>query len=409
MKVAIVAGGSGGHIYPAIAVAEELLADDMNARILFIGSEEGIEKEIISRERFSLKLIKAKKVMRKLSVDLLRLPFMVFAGIAQSKAILKEFKPDVLLSTGGYVSFPVVIAAAALKVPILIHEQNTVPGLTNRICQLFAKKVAVSYAVTSKYFIRSKTSLTGNPVRSKVIRAVRSVSRQKLNLDQKRKTLLVLGGSQGAHRINEAVAGMIDFFSSEDIQVVHLTGAKDYQWVLSQTENRVLNIEEAVPVLKGRMRQMTLRRYRLYHPMPYMYNIWDGLAASDLVLCRAGATAIAEITARGLPSIIIPFPYASESHQKSNAAILSNAGASIVIDEAFLSVEGLKDTIRSLFSDRALLAKMSQASKGLYVSDSLKRLVGLLYQAAGRSKQVKGPAVKQRPRKAKKTDGPGQG
>jgi len=408
MKVAIVAGGTGGHIYPAIAVAEELQAGDINARILFIGSEGGIENDIIPRERFSLKTIKAKKIMRKFSFDLFKLPFTVFAGIVSSVKALKEFAPDVLLSTGGYVSFPAAVAAKLCGIPVVIHEQNTVPGFTNRICQLIAKKVAISYPVTSKYFWRRKTVLTGNPVRSKVVKAVKSVSRQKLNLDQKRRTLLVLGGSQGAHRINEAVTKLIDFFTAEDIQVIHLTGPKDYRWVLSQTESRVLNIEEAVPVVRGKGRQITLRKYRLYHPMPYMYNIWDGLAAADLVLCRAGATAIAELTSRGLPSIVIPFPYASEDHQKSNAHVLSRAGAAIVIDESFLSAEGLKDSIRSLFNNRSLLLKMSMASKSLYIGDSAKRIVDLLYLVSGISRQEKRPPTKQRIRRAKIKDGPGQ-
>jgi UDP-N-acetylglucosamine--N-acetylmuramyl-(pentapeptide) pyrophosphoryl-undecaprenol N-acetylglucosamine transferase len=284
-----------------------------------------------------------------------------------------------IISTGGYASFPVVLAGAFHRIPILLHEQNTIPGIVNRICQFFAKKVAISYQTTSRYFLRSKVAFTGNPVRKKILKAVASVGRQKLNLDQKRKTLLILGGSQGARRLNEIAAEMVDFFIAEDIQVIHITGRRDYDMVLSKTGNRVLDIEEAISEVKGKKRRIALRKYKLYHTFPYMYNIWDALSACDIALSRAGATAIAEIEARGIPSIIVPFPYSAEGHQQANAKVLLDAGAAVVFKEEELTAESLSLTIRSFFADRKKMNEMSSAAKKLAVLDAAKKIALIAY------------------------------
>lgn len=379
MKAVIVGGGTGGHIYPGIAIAEELQKKSIENRILFIGSEDGLEKEVVSRERFSLKLIKSGKIMRRFSFRLFLVPFFVARGFFQARDILREFKPDIVVSTGGYVSFPVVLAAATLRLPILLHEQNTIPGLTNRICQIFARRITISYNSAVRYFRKKVTVFTGNPVRREVLAAVRSVSRQKLALDQKRKTILIIGGSQGARKINEVAVELLDHFMSEGIQVVHVVGKRDHDWVSSRTANRIINIESEIPSIKGRKKQITIAKYKLYHLIPYMYNIWDGLAASDLVISRAGATVIAEITARGLPSIIIPFPYSAEGHQAHNARVLSEAGASIVIDDSKMSSGVLKEAIRSVLDDAGRSKSMSEASKKLSNPHAGERVVDIIY------------------------------
>jgi len=379
MKAVIAGGGTGGHIYPGIAIAEELQKRNIENAILFIGTEDGLERDVISRERFSLKFIRSKKVTRKLSFGLLLVPFHVLVGFFQAREILKEYAPDIVISTGGYVSFPVVLAAATLRLPVLLHEQNTIPGLTNRLCQIFARRVTVSYPGSISYFRKNKTVLTGNPVRREVLNAIRSVSRQKLNLDQKRKTVLVIGGSLGARRINEMVVDLMDYFTGEGIQVLHVVGQRDYGWVAGRTANRLIDFETEVPIIKGKKRQMTIAKHKLYHAIPFMYNIWDGLAASDLVVSRAGATILAEITLRGLPSIIIPFPYSAEGHQAKNASVMGAAGASIVIEESKLSSDVLRQSIRMVLDDIGRSRSMSEASKKLSNPYASGRIVDIIY------------------------------
>jgi len=389
MKVVIASGGTGGHIYPGIAIAEELLKHDINNKVLFVGSEHGLEKDIIPRERYSIKLIKSAGVQRKFSFRLFRVPFAAFNGFIQSRKLLKEFSPDVVISTGGYVSFPVVLAAASLRLPVVLHEQNAVPGITNRFCQVFAKRVTTSFENSGRYFKSRKTSFVGNPVRRKVVEAVRSVARQKLNLDQKSRMVIILGGSQGARCLNEVIVGMMDYFAAEGIQVVHVTGERDYDWVLARTENKILDIERRIPAVKGKKKRMTITKYKLYHPLPYMYNIWDGLAAADLAVSRAGGTAIAEITARGLPSILVPYPYAAADHQKANAKLLEDSGAAVVLADDKLSPESLSIAIKSLFSDGKVLINMSEACKNLGHADASRKIARIVYDVVGFQYEVK--------------------
>jgi UDP-N-acetylglucosamine--N-acetylmuramyl-(pentapeptide) pyrophosphoryl-undecaprenol N-acetylglucosamine transferase len=383
MKVVIVSGGTGGHIYPGIAIAEEMQDRDIRNEILFIGSENGLEGDIVSKERFSIRLIVAQGIQRVLSFKIFKLPFVLIKGFLQARGILKEFRPDAVISTGGYASFPVVAAAAALRIPIFLHEQNAVPGITNRLCQRFAKKVMLSFKASVKYFNSKKAVFTGNPVRQKVILTERGVARQKLGIDQKRKTILVTGGSQGARRINEVMASLVDFFAAEGIQVLHVTGPKDYEHVLSLTENKVLDIEKKVPTIKGKKKYVTITKYKLYHPMPYMYNIWDGIAASDIIISRAGGTAIAEILARGIPSILVPYPFAAERHQDVNAKELEAAGASVIIENDKFSEDAVKALVKELLSDFAKLGAMSKACSAIAHPEAARIIVDDIYRTLG--------------------------
>jgi len=381
----IAGGGTGGHIYPGIAIAEGLLAADISNNVVFIGAEGGIENEVVPKERFSLKLIRSRGIARKFSFGFISSIASAVHGFFQARKILKDFRPDVVVSTGSYVGFPVVLAAATLRMPVLIHEQNTIPGLVNRISQRFARRVAVSFGQSVRHFNARKVIVSGNPVREKVAKAVRSVSRQNLGLDQKRKTLLILGGSQGARRINDVVTQLIDYFASEGIQVIHVTGRRDYDWVLSKTENRVLDIEGQIPAVRGRKKFTTITRYKLYRPVPYMYNIWDGLASADLVISRAGATALAEIACKGIPSVIVPFPYSSEGHQDANAKVFEDSGAAVVIKDGSLTAENLKNTMSSLFADAEKMRSMAEAAGKHSSTGSVARIVQEIYGIAGLS------------------------
>lgn len=346
MKVAIVAGGTGGHIYPGIALAEEIKLRDKNNKVLFIGSREGLESNLVQKEGFNIEFIRARGLLRKLSYKALSAPFVTFFGIFDALNILKRFKPNILISTGGYVSLPAVLAAYFLKIPVLIHEENSIPGFVNRMCSRLARWVTLSFKETQFYL---KGIVTGNPVRRRIL----EVKRKKTG----KPGILVLGGSQGARSINLAIPKMLDKIKELNLDVMHITGEKDYDLVLHS---------------------QNISLYPFYHLRPYMYNIEEGLASADLVVSRAGACAISEILALGIPSILIPFPYSAEGHQKANAGILEAHAAAMVLDNSQLCK--LPDLLKELFADRKKLESMSKAAKDLSKRDAAKRVVDLIYE-----------------------------
>jgi len=389
VKVAIASGGTGGHIYPGIAIAEALAERDLKNGILFIGSEEGLEKKILPLERFSFKTIKARGMLRKLSYKAISAPFLAIHAMFQAAKLLKVFKPDILVTTGGYVSLPVGAAAKLLGIPILIHEQNVIPGVSNRIGGFMAKKITVSFEETQKYFSKAKTIVTGNPVRKRIIKAIKSVAIQKLGLDQKRKTLLILGGSQGARKINEIIIEALDDLCAQDLQIIHVTGERDYDFVVSKTEKKILDIEKEIPFVKGKKRQITLAKFKQYHPLSYMVNIWDGLAAADLVVSRAGGTAIAEITVKGLPCVLIPFPFSADGHQERNARILKEKGAALVLKNKMLSKQSLVTIIKDVICHEAKLKNMMAASQKMARPHAAKQIVQVIYDILGIKDSIK--------------------
>jgi UDP-N-acetylglucosamine--N-acetylmuramyl-(pentapeptide) pyrophosphoryl-undecaprenol N-acetylglucosamine transferase len=340
MKVLMVGGGTGGHIYPAIAIAEAIQDRMLDSQVLFVGSEGGIEEKIVPEARFSLATIKARGMLRKLSFKAITSPFYAVAGFFDSLKVIKTFQPDVIVATGGFVSLPVVLAGAFRRVPIVLHEGNLIPGLTTRICKWFATAINVEFESQRKYFKWKKVHCVGGPVRKDIIQAVKSIAIQKMGLRQDRKILLVLGGSQGARSINKVVIEALPELAKLNIQVIHVCGERDHGW-----------IKDAVK-----------EEYPFYHLISYMYNVWDGLAACDLVVSRAGATAISEIIARGLPSILIPFPFSAEGHQDKNAGLLKDSGAAMVMNDQALDKDLLIQNIEKIMKDRELHAKMSSAS-----------------------------------------------
>ena len=318
MKIAIVSGGTGGHIYPGIAIAEEIRRRDSRAEILFLGSEEGLEKDLIPRAKFNLKLIKARALLRKISYKAISAPFVSALGFFQALGILRNFSPQALISTGGYASLPVVLAAGVLRIPIFVQEQNVLPGITNRICFKFAKKVFLSFE-SSLAFARGE--VVGNPVRREIIEADREKARRKLGFSSGEMVVLVMGGSQGARKINEAVVAALPLIEeTRNIRIFHVVGRRDVNLVNQKLADR---------------------KYDFYQRVDYLYNIAEVLASADLVISRAGATAMAEFFVRGIPMVLIPFPFSAEGHQELNAKAMAEAGAAIVINNSDFTAERL--------------------------------------------------------------------
>jgi UDP-N-acetylglucosamine--N-acetylmuramyl-(pentapeptide) pyrophosphoryl-undecaprenol N-acetylglucosamine transferase len=348
VKLIIAGGGTGGHIYPGITVAKTVLERIPEAEIVFVGTRRGLEADVVPREGFELLFIDVEGFRRKLSPETLATAYRAFKGVFQAKAIIKKLQPDVVVGTGGYVSGPVVLAAWLSGIPTLIHEQNALPGFTTRILSRIADVVALTYPESAKYFSKNvKTSLTGNPIRRSILQTARSQGLAAFHLDSQMSTVLVFGGSQGARAINKAMVRVLPtMMKSRDLQVIYQTGRRDNDWVKKELEANCGGISDS----------------RRLIVLDYIYRMDYAIACADLVISRAGAISIAEITGRGLPSILIPLPSSAEGHQVKNAEALEEAGAALVIHEKDLTPESLLRAISRIIDDENQRKYMARKS-----------------------------------------------
>lgn len=363
MRVIITGGGTGGHVYPAVSLAEELLRREAAAKILFIGTKRGLENSILPKHGFQLKRICVGGLIGKAPVNtvisLLKLP----VGFFQSFWILIIFRPDIVIGVGGYVTGPVVLSAFILRIPIVIQEQNFFPGMTNKILGRLADKIAVSFEETEKYFSRKKVVHTGNPIRREIL--------EELKTDHPKDqgsgfTIFIFGGSQGARGINRAMIEGLDHLNEfkDFLKIIHQTGKGDEEWVREEYKR------------KGFWAEV----------QSFIYDIVRKYKEADLVICRAGATTISELTAAGKPAILIPFPYAANNHQEINAKRLKVAGAAEMILEKDLSGEVLSKKILDLMKQRERLTDMGKRSREMGVTDAAERIIDVCYSIIKRDK-----------------------
>lgn len=346
MKVLLSGGGTGGHVYPAIAIANKIKEENPDAEIVFVGTEKGIESEIVPKYGYELRTVTVQGFKRKIDFDNVKRVFKLFKGLEQSRRIVKKFKPDVVIGTGGYVSGPVLFNASMGKVPAIIHEQNSFPGVTNKILAKMVTKVLTSFEDSHVRFpeeTRNKLVLTGNPVRKEILISKKSNSRRKLGIQEDKKMVLCYGGSGGSRKINDSMKVVIRNLVNEDVAFIYATGKNFYDGFMSDISDLQLKPYQKV--------------------VPYLEDMASALAACDIVIGSAGAISLAEITALGKPSIIIPKAYTAENHQEYNAKSIESKGAGIAILEKNLTAETLNDTVFKLLGDRDLLIDMSNASK----------------------------------------------
>ena len=348
MKVLLSGGGTGGHVYPAIAIANKIKEENPDCEILFVGTEKGIESEIVPKYGYELKTVTVQGFRRKIDFENVKRVFKLCKGLEQSRRIVKKYKPDIVIGTGGYVSGPVLFNSALNKNVTIVHEQNSFPGVTNKILSKVVTKVLTSFEDSHKRFpekSQDKLVLTGNPVRKEILQARKSVSRKKLGISEDKKMVLCYGGSGGSEEINEAMLLVIKNMVREDVAFIFATGKLYY--------NDFIKALGDIP----------LKPYQ--RVMPYLDNMADGLAASDIVIGSAGAISLAEITALGKPSIIIPKAYTAENHQEYNAKSIESQGAGIAILEKDLTPERLNEVVFKLLGDKELLMDMANASKSI--------------------------------------------
>ncbi|MDP4163934.1 MAG: undecaprenyldiphospho-muramoylpentapeptide beta-N-acetylglucosaminyltransferase [Bacillota bacterium] len=367
MKIAISGGGTGGHIYPALALVREIQKEAGNHEFLYIGTQNGLESSLVPAENIPFKSIHITGFKRKISLDNVKTIFRFLKGVRDSKEYLKEFKPDVVIGTGGYVCGPVVYAAAKLGIPTVIHEQNSVPGLTNKFLSRYVNKIAVCFKEAADYFPNDKVIFTGNPRASEVRGKDGIRGRLSAGLKTNSPAVLIFGGSRGARPINDAVIKSLSELGKKPYQILYVTGEAHFE-----------NVKKEVDLI-GNPQNVVIQ--------PFIHNMPEVLAGVDLVVSRAGATTLAEVTSLGIPSILIPSPYVTNNHQEKNARSLSDEGAAVLLLEKDLNSKTLIHSIDEILLDKEKQSAMKKKALKLGVPDSATKLYKLMKQLAASKKR----------------------
>ena len=368
MKIIVSGGGTGGHIYPALTLIRTIQNKLPETEFLYVGTKQGLESDIIPKENLPfVALDLAGGFERHFTLANVKRAANAIMSVKKAVKIVKDFKPDVTVGTGGYVCGPILLAASLEKVPTLIQEQNVVAGITNKILSKFVNKIAVGSERALKHFPADKTVYTGNPIRSEVLQASREEGLEHFNFDNDKPVVLISGGSRGARSINQAMVDvLVNAANNPTVQYLHVTGKGEYDDVINRIEEAGVNISE-------------LKHIRVE---PYLYNMPQAMAMADLAVFRAGATGIAELTARGVASILIPYPYAAENHQEYNAKELVDAGAARMILNKDLNATILGEMINELLSSRDTLKLMSMASLKLGRPKAADEIAEMILQLA---------------------------
>jgi UDP-N-acetylglucosamine--N-acetylmuramyl-(pentapeptide) pyrophosphoryl-undecaprenol N-acetylglucosamine transferase len=367
MRVVVGTGGTAGHVLPALAVAGRL-RDRLGADVVFVGRAEGQEATLVPAAGFPLEPVEALPFGRKVSLSTLRAPLAALRAARRSLAIVRG--ADVVVGMGGYVSVPVSLAARRERVPLVLHEQNALPGLANRLAARWAGTVALSFAETADRFPRRvQTVVTGNPVRGSIVRvaAQREVlaaeAERELDLDPGRRTVVVFGGSQGALRLNRAGVELCAMLADRgDLQMLLLTGPRHHEEVRSR---------------------LSAAGSLLVRTLPFLDRMELAYAAADLVVARAGATTVAELAVCGLPAILVPYPYATGRHQEANARALGRAGGATVLLDDAATGGALAQRLQTLLDDAGRLLSMARAARRFGRPEAADALADVTAAAAG--------------------------
>lgn len=359
MKILVTGGGTGGHIYPALAYVEYVKKNDPTAEFMYVGAKRGLENKILPKTDIPFKTLEIQGFKRSLSPSNFKTIQLFLKSIKEAKKIVSDFAPDVVIGTGGYASGAVVYAAAKLKVPTIIHEQNSVPGVTNKFLSRYVDKIAVAFPDAAGFFPKEKTVLVGNPRATEVADVSPSAILAEYGLEPEQPTVLIFGGSQGAYKLNQAMAEAIPLFAKKSYQVLYASGDRYYQ-----------EIQENPKIDWQQLTNVSLR--------PYIDKMAEVMVNCQLLIGRAGATSIAEFTALGLPAILIPSPHVTNDQQTKNAVSLVKAGAVKMLTDDELTGKLLVQTIDEIMSNETLRQQMAEASKKEGLPDAAERLQQLV-------------------------------
>lgn len=352
-------GGTGGHIFPALAIADEIKKQLPNAEILFVGAEGKMEMQKVPEAGYKIFGLPIAGIQRSLTLKNLSFPFKLLNSLKQAKKIVKNFKPDAVIGVGGYASGPTLRAASNLGIPCLLQEQNSYAGLTNKWLKKKVKQICVAYEGMDKYFPASKLNLTGNPIRKNLLDLPdRTKAIKSFNLDERKKTILVLGGSLGARTINESIAQNLDLLAKEDYQVLWQTGKLYHNEMLTRSKN---TNKEQLKVLE------------------FIKNMDEAYAAADIIITRAGALSVSELQVVGKPVIFVPSPNVAEDHQTKNAQALTKENAALMVADA-QAVKDLLPKAFELLEDTEKQKQLSENIKKMAKPTATENIVSIIFK-----------------------------
>ncbi len=366
MRVVLSGGGTGGHINPAISIADEIKRRDDTAEISFIGTEKGMESRLIPRAGYEMDFVKVQGFKRSLSPSNFVAAYRAISSVVEAKRILKRIKPDVVVGTGGYASWPALKAAAALGIPTVIHEQNAFPGVTTRKLSKLVDRVCISFKESERFFDESakhKMVVTGNPISISSIG--RAEARKKLGIKNDEIYVLSFGGSLGAEMVNKYVLEAMRLYTGPSgIKHTHAAGKRYYEQIKSDAEGKGLSVYDNIEILD------------------YIYDMPIRMEAADVVICRAGAITLAELAYRQNAAVLIPSPNVTDNHQYKNAKVLSDANAAVLLTEDELPSNKLVDALRTLCGDSAARESMQKKIGEFAKPDAASDIVDAVLAAA---------------------------
>lgn len=372
MKVIIAAAQTGGHINPGIAIANKIKKENKNARIMFIGTTRGLENDLVPRASYELKTIEAHGINRKISIENIKNMFKTLRGFSEAKKIVKEFKPDIVIGTGGFICGPVLMAAKKYKIPTIVHESNAFPGVATKVLSKKVDTVLVGFEdAKSRLPNAKKVVVTGTPTKIKKVNLSKSQKEKmidELGLNKELPIVLVFGGSQGAKSINSSLIDIIKNKTNSNYQIIWASGPKQYDVIKDDLKELKIDINKVKNV----------------KILPYIYNMEEMMNLADIIISRSGAMTITEIAITGKPAIFIPFPFATENHQEYNARVLVNEGAAKLILDKDLNANILSDTLNEMINDKNKLLEMGKNAEKVAINnvedkiyDEIKKLVKL--------------------------------
>lgn len=355
----ITGGGTGGHIYPAVAVADELLKDKTTEKIYYVGNPENLEATIVKDKNYEFLPVKSSGMPRKISLELVNWAFKMFIAWLKCCTYIKKYKPDVIFGTGGYVSAPVILAGITMKVPFIMHDCDANPGLVTRKLSPYAKSISIAFEDARKKLHNKNCHLNGNPVRTEFKTLTKTQARKNLNLEDKL-TLCIMGGSQGAKTINNAAVDILKELSQcYNLQIIFQTGKRNY-------EETITKLEKIYPEYKDN-KNILIR--------PYFEDMATVLKACDIAVSRAGSLSISELCASAIAPIFIPYPYAAADHQRKNAKCMVQSGAGLYLEDSETTPDTLKKLLKELLDTPEKLQEIQEASLKLAKFDGVQKIV----------------------------------
>lgn len=357
MKVIIAAAQTGGHINPGIAIANKIKKENKNSEIMFIGTTRGLENDLVPRAGYKLKTIEAHGISRRITIKNVKNMIKTLKGLSEAKKIIKEFNPDIVIGTGGFICGPVLMAARKLKIPTIVHESNSFPGITTKLLSKRVDTVLVAFEDAVKRLPNAKkVVVTGTPTKIKKV-DLNKTQREKLinelKLNKDMPIVLVFGGSQGAKSINTTLIDIIKNKTNKNYQIIWASGTSQYDVIKEKLDKLGININN-------------IKNVKI---LPYIYNMEEIMNLADIIISRSGAMTITEIAITQKPAIFIPFPFATENHQEYNARVLVNAGSAKLILDKDLNEKILSDTLNEMIKDKDKLQQMGENAKKVAIKN----------------------------------------